>query len=200
MQGGSLYRQVFWNGKTNMRSFMLLFLLLIQQFCFTNHNLNSLNFTWFKHFTFISAELFCCTIRPGKKSRSWKGCNSSMQWGAARPLCHCCLHLSRDCSLIGTASSEDQNWLLRKTASCSCGQSSHTPLAASHIRTVESHLICSSVIASADTLPVLVARMAHTPFLLSGNSRSPSSLAHAKQEHEDFDCLDAWIFYSPSKT
>lgn len=109
MQGGSLYRQVFWNGKTNMRSFMLLFLLLIQQFCFTNHNLNSLNFTWFKHFTFISAELFCCTIRPGKKSRSWKGCNSSMQWGAARPLCHCCLHLS------GTAVSQELHPLRIRT-------------------------------------------------------------------------------------
>lgn len=155
-----------------------------------------LSFTWFGRFTFLSAELFCCTIRPGKKSRSWKGCNSCMQWRAARPLCHCLLHLSRDCRLIGTASSEDQNWLLRKTASHSSGQNSHIPLAT--IWTVESHLICFSVKASADSLPVLVAQMAHIPFLLSGNSSSTSSLAHAKQQHEDFDCLDSWIFYSAS--
>lgn len=79
-----------------------------------------LNFIWLKYFTFISAELFCITIRQAQfhgqrgNSRSQRGCNPPAYDGRAASLSVVVPPSIKRWRLIRNESSENQNQLLRK--------------------------------------------------------------------------------------
>jgi len=79
-----------------------------------------LNFIWLKYSTFISAELFCTTIKQaqfhgqGGTAGAEGAVTPNIWWGAAIPLCSHPPPSLQGCRLVRTASSEDQNWILRK--------------------------------------------------------------------------------------
>lgn len=87
MLDGSFYRWAFWDGKTDTKSFMHLFPLLIQQFCFTNHSFILLKFLLVEVFYFY----FCWIILhynkagtvswAGQNTRKRRGCNTQHMIG-----------------------------------------------------------------------------------------------------------------------
>lgn len=157
MLDGSFYRRAFWNGKTDMKSFMLLFLLLIQQFCFTNHNFILFKFHLVEVFYFY----FCWIILhynkagtvswAGRNSRSRRGCNPQHMMGEQLDL-SIFIHTHPPPSLQGrsiirTASSEDQSQLLRSNSTPPLWPEfpqTSTDLPARNSQAAESQLICCS--------------------------------------------------------
>lgn len=79
-----------------------------------------LNFIWLKYFTFISAELFCMTIRQAQfhgqrgNSRSRRGCNPQHMMGEQHPSPKSFPPCIKGWSLTRNESSENQNQLLRE--------------------------------------------------------------------------------------
>lgn len=79
-----------------------------------------LNFIWLKYFTFISAELFCMTIRQAqfhgqrRNSRSWRGGNPQHMMGEQHPSLQSFPPCIKGGSLIRNESSEYENQLLRE--------------------------------------------------------------------------------------
>lgn len=200
MLDGSFYRRAFWNGKTDMKSFMLLFLLLIQQFCFTNHNFILFKFHLVEVFYFY----FCWIILhynkagtvswAGRNSRSRRGCNPQHMMGEQLDVSifiHTPSPSLQGCSLIRTAPSEDQSQLLRSNSTpplwpdlyrpaCKEQPSSWIP---THLLWWNNRYISSRCLGTTCTTNV------HDPhpflYLMSnrdaGNINSPSSLALVEQ-------------------
>lgn len=135
MLDGSFYRGAFWNGKTDTKSFIILFLLLIQQFYFTNHN--------FILFKFHLVEVFYFYFRwiilhyneagtvswAGRNSRSRRGCNPQHMKGEQLYLSVIIpLHLSRDAASSGLHPLRIRTHFGEKTTPYNYGQSSHKAL------------------------------------------------------------------------
>lgn len=132
-----------------------------------------LNFIWLKYFTFISAELFCMTIRQAQfhgqrgNSRSRRGCNPQHMMGEQHPSPKSFPPCIKGWSLTRNESSENQNQLLREENSPQLWPVL-TNLSTAAFRSsqiAESHLPCGAVpdtaLQGAQALPAQLEYMTH---------------------------------------
>lgn len=180
MLDGSFYRRAFWNGKTDTKSFMLLFLLLIQQFCFTNHNFILFKFHLVEVFYFYFCWIILHYNKAGtvlwarRNGRSRRGRNPQNMMGEQLVLSIFISPTSlQGFSLIRTASSEHQNWLLGKKRHPMTMARVPTNLTvpARNIQAAESHLVCcggttDTSLQGAEALLIQLTFMTHVPFCI----------------------------------